>query len=114
MCRRTPVTPIPYPMPAPVDGGIWIKKECLPSPFGGIIHCIITVTNSGDTMPDAPVTFLDAATILAGPGAGGAVTIVAVAPDVPQWVVLADADAQSLLHACRPNCCRPAPATPST
>ena len=82
---ETPVTPIPYPMPTPVDGGIWIKKECLPSPFGGIIHCLITVTNSGDTILDAPVSFFDAATILAGPGAGGSVTIVAAAPDVPQW-----------------------------
>ena len=82
----TPVTPILYPMPTPVDGGIWIKKECLPSPFGGLIHCLITVTNSGDAILDAPVSFFHAATILAGPGAGGAVTIVAAAPDVPQWV----------------------------
>jgi hypothetical protein len=64
---ETPVSPIPYPMPTPVDGGIWIKKECLPSPFGGVIHCLITVTNSGDTILDAPVSFFDAATILAGP-----------------------------------------------
>jgi hypothetical protein len=83
---ETPVTPIPYPMPTPVDGGIWIKKECLPSAFGGLIHCLITVTNSGDAILDALVSFFDAATILAGPGAGGAVTIVAAAPDVPQWV----------------------------
>ena len=75
-------------MPTPVEGGIWIKKECLPSPFGGDIHCLITVTNSGDTILDAPVAFFDAATILAGPGAGGAVTIVAAAPDVPQWVCM--------------------------
>ncbi len=83
---ETPVTPVPYPVPTPVEGGIWIKKECLPAPFGGLIHCLITVTNSGDTILDGPVSFFDAATILAGPGAGGAVIIVAAAPDVPQWV----------------------------
>jgi hypothetical protein len=83
---ETPVTPIPYPMPTPIDGGIWIKKECLPAPFGALIHCLITVTNSGDTILDAPVSFYDAATILAGPGAGGAVIIVAATPDVPEWL----------------------------
>ncbi len=81
-----PVEPAPYPLPTPPGPGIWIKKQCAPAAFGGHIHCTITVTNSGDTLPDVPVTIFDAATILAGPGAGGAVIIAAAAPDVPQWV----------------------------
>ena len=58
---------------------------CTPAPFGGPIHCTITVTNSSGALPEAPVTIWDASTILAGPGAGGAVMIDAVAPDIAQW-----------------------------
>ncbi len=81
-----PVEPPPYPLPTPPGPGVWIEKQCAPAAFGGQVHCVITVTNSGSTLPDAPVSFFDAATILAGPGAGGAVIIAAAAPDVPQWV----------------------------
>jgi hypothetical protein len=78
-----PVSPEPVPPP---QAGIWIKKICLPAPFGGPIHCIITVTNSSAAVPDAPVTIWDAASILSGPGEGFPVTISNVAPDIPQWL----------------------------
>ncbi|HEY8247018.1 MAG TPA: hypothetical protein VIG38_07025 [Hyphomicrobium sp.] len=80
-----PLSPIPVPTP-PHGPGVWIDKVCTPAPFGGPIHCVITVTNSGSTPPVDPVTIWDAATILAGPGAGGAVIITAVAPDIPHWL----------------------------
>jgi hypothetical protein len=79
-----PLSPTPIPTP-PGGPGVWVHKVCTPAPFGGPIHCVITVTNSGSTPPEDPVTIWDAATILAGPGAGGAVMINAVAPDIPQW-----------------------------
>lgn len=78
-----PVSIPPVPLP---HSGVWIDKVCTPAPFGGHITCRISVTNSGSALPDSPVTIWDAATILAGPGAGGAVTINAVAPDIPQWL----------------------------
>ena len=78
-----PLSPPPAPLP---HSGVWIDKVCTPAPFGGPIHCTITVTNSGSTMPEDPITIWDAAAILAGPGAGGAVTISAVVPDIPQWL----------------------------
>jgi hypothetical protein len=82
-----PLSPTPIPtIPAPGGPGVWIDKVCTPAPFGGLIHCVITVTNSGSSLPEDPVTIWDAATILAGPGAGGAVMINAVAPDIPHWL----------------------------
>ena len=83
--RREPAPPLSPPLVPLPPSGIWIKKVCTPAPFGGPIHCTITVTNSSGAMPEAPVTLWDAATILAGPGAGGAVTITAVVPDIAQW-----------------------------
>ncbi|MFA6139734.1 MAG: hypothetical protein WC684_03345 [Hyphomicrobium sp.] len=81
----TPEPPLSPPLVPLPPSGIWIKKVCTPAPFGGPIHCTITVTNSSGSMPEAPVTLWDAATILAGPGAGGAVTVTAVVPDIAQW-----------------------------
>ena len=78
-----PLSPPPAPLP---HAGVWISKVCTPAPFGGPIHCTITVTNGGSALPEDPITIWDAATILAGPGAGGAVTISAVVPDIPQWL----------------------------
>ncbi len=91
--------PLPYPLPFPYypplpepgeeeepEGpGIFIDKVCEPAIFGGEIHCIITVTNIGETLSD-PVDIWDAATILSGPGAGGGIIIAGVAPDGPDWV----------------------------
>jgi hypothetical protein len=77
-----PLSPPPVPLP---QSGLWISKVCTPAPFGGPIHCTITVTNSSGSLPEAPVTIWDAATILAGPGIGGAVMINAVVPDIPHW-----------------------------
>ncbi|MGE3528744.1 MAG: hypothetical protein AB7G54_04870, partial [Methyloceanibacter sp.] len=76
--------PLPEPVP-PVGPGIFIDKLCDPDIFGGEIHCIITVTNIGETPSDA-IELWDAATILSGPGAGGGVTIAGVAPDGPDWI----------------------------
>ena len=78
-----PLNPPAVPQP---QTGVWISKVCNPAPFGGPIHCTITVTNSSGAIPEQPITIWDAATILAGPGAGGAVTISAVAPDIPNWL----------------------------
>ena len=50
--------------------GIYIDKECFPGIFGGEIHCVITVTNVGET-PSDPIDIYDAATS-AGPGAAAA------------------------------------------
>jgi hypothetical protein len=81
--------PPPYPpLPEPeehVGPGIFIDKICEPAIFGGEIHCIITVTNIGETLSD-PVEIWDAATILSGPGAGGGIIIAGIAPDGPDWI----------------------------
>ena len=74
----------PLPEPEEVGPGIFIDKICEPAIFGGEIHCIITVTNIGETLSD-PVDIWDAATILSGPGAGGGIVIAGVAPDGPDW-----------------------------
>jgi uncharacterized repeat protein (TIGR01451 family) len=76
--------PLPEPTPVPTEPGIYIDKECFPGLFGTEIHCEITVTNVGETLSD-PIDLWDAATILEGPGAGGAVVIDAVIPDGPDW-----------------------------
>ena len=76
--------PIPVPVPPPTPG-IYIEKACYPGVIGTTIHCTITVTNTGVT-PLGPVSFWDAATILAGPGLGGGVIVNAVAPDGPDWI----------------------------
>ena len=83
--------PVPYypplPEPAPVpptEPGIYIDKECYPGIFGTEIICEITVTNIGQTLSDA-IDLWDAAAILDGPDAGGAVVIDAVIPDGPDW-----------------------------
>ncbi len=78
--------PIPLPPgpPLPPVPGIYIDKECYPGLFGTEIRCEITVTNVGQTLSD-PIDLWDAATILSGPGAGGAVVIDAVIPDGPDW-----------------------------
>ncbi len=80
-----PAPPLSPPLVPQPHAGVWISKQCTPAPFGGPIHCTITVTNSGSAMPEEPVTIWDAATILSGPGAGGAVTISSVVPDIPHW-----------------------------
>ena len=88
--------PLPYPLPfpyypplpeptPPVGPGIFIDKVCGPAIFGGEIHCIITVTNIGETL-SGPIDIWDAATILSGPGAGGGAIIAGVAPDGPDWI----------------------------
>ena len=97
--------PLPYPLPVPyypplpepeepeepeeleelAGPGIFIDKICEPAIFGGEIHCIITVTNIGET-PSDPIDIWDAATILSGPGAGGGIIIAGVAPDGPDWI----------------------------
>ena len=89
-------TPLPFPPepsfpayppdPAPdlSEPGIYIDKECYPGIFGTEIRCEITVTNVGETLSDA-IDLWDAATILSGPGAGGAVVIDTVIPDGPDW-----------------------------
>ncbi|HXG78386.1 MAG TPA: hypothetical protein VNJ31_03475 [Methyloceanibacter sp.] len=82
--------PVPYypPLPEPVPPtapGIYIDKVCYPGIFGEVIHCIITVTNIGTTL-SGPVDIWDAATILTGPGAGGAVIVTGVTPDGPDWI----------------------------
>ena len=64
--------------------GIYISKTCFPGAFGGIAQCRITVTNTGIT-PLAPVSFVDATTILSGPGTGGAVPVQSFTPDAPGW-----------------------------
>jgi len=65
--------------------GLYIDKVCEPGIFGGEIRCKITIINIGETLSDA-VDLWDAATILNGPGAGGAVVIDAVNPDGPDWL----------------------------
>ena len=47
-CRRPPSRQFPSRRP-PTVRAVWIKKVCTPAPFGGLIHCVITVTNSGST-----------------------------------------------------------------
>ena len=96
--KRTAAEPVPLPFPPElpyypplpepeehVGPGIFIDKLCGPAIFGGEIHCIITVTNIGET-PSEPIDLFDAATILSGPGAGGGVIIAGVAPDGPDWI----------------------------
>jgi len=80
--RPLPLWPISVP-PAKVPG-LYIEKECFPGLFGGKITCRIRVTNIG-LDPWAPVTLADATTILAGPGAGSSVPVVAFTPDGPDW-----------------------------
>ncbi len=96
--KRTVAEPEPVPFPPeptvpsyPPDTepdlsepGIYIDKECYPGIFGSEIHCEITLTNVGET-PSDPIDLYDAATILAGPGAGGAVIVTGVTPDGPDW-----------------------------
>ncbi len=77
----------PYPPdeePDLSEPGIYIDKECYPGIFGGELHCEITVTNVGET-PSDPIDLYDAATLISGPGAGGAVIVTGVTPDGPDW-----------------------------
>ena len=64
--------------------GINITKSCLPAATGGIVTCRITITNNG-TSPARLIQFTDAATLLAGPGAGGTVTFASAQPDAADW-----------------------------
>ncbi|KAB2910850.1 MAG: hypothetical protein K8F92_19005 [Hyphomicrobium sp.] len=89
--KRAAAEPVPPPLPPPppeprepVGPGIYIDKECYPGPIGGNIHCRIRVINVGTTLSE-PISITDAATILTGPGAGGAVTIDSITPDGPGW-----------------------------
>ena len=71
----------PYPEDTPPDlstPGIYIDKECFPGIIGGEIHCVITLTNVGETLSD-PIDLYDAATAFGG----GGVTITGVTPDGP-------------------------------
>ena len=73
----------PYPEdtpPALSTPGIYIDKECFPGIIGGEIHCVITLTNVGETLSD-PIELYDAATAFGG----GGVTITSVTPDGPDW-----------------------------
>ncbi len=96
--KRTAAEPEPLPFPEepgeesfPPDEeadlsepGIYIDKECYPGIFGDEIHCEITLTNVGET-PSDPIDLYDAATLISGPGAGGAVIVTGVTPDGPDW-----------------------------
>ena len=81
-----PSSPLYPPDEAPdlSEPGIYIDKECYPGIFGGELHCEITVTNVGETLSD-PIDLYDAATLISGPGAGGAVIVTGVTPDGPDW-----------------------------
>ena len=84
-CHTEPAPPLNPPAVPQPQTGVWINKVCrrrrsaapstAPSP-----------SPTARRNPRAPITIWDAATILAGPGAGGAVTISAVAPDIPNWL----------------------------
>jgi uncharacterized repeat protein (TIGR01451 family) len=74
----------PYPEDTPPDlstPGIYIDKECFPGIIGGEIHCVITLTNVGET-PSDPIDLYDAATAFGG----GGVIITGVTPDGPDWI----------------------------
>jgi hypothetical protein len=78
----------PYPEDTPPDlstPGIYIDKECFPGIIGAEIHCVITLTNVGETLSDA-IDLYDAATMFGGGGAGGGVTITGITPDGPDWI----------------------------
>jgi uncharacterized repeat protein (TIGR01451 family) len=74
----------PYPEDTPPDlsePGIYIDKECFPGIIGGEIHCVITLTNVGET-PSDPIDMFDSAIAFGG----GGVTITGVTPDGPDWI----------------------------
>ncbi len=88
--QRTAAEPtlpkVPSPGYAPHKPGIYIAKSCLPGPVGALIRCNISVTNVDVTSPEGPIVFSDFSTILAGPGAGGPVTIASATPDGLEWL----------------------------
>ena len=65
------------------EPGLVIDKRCHAGAIGGKIRCTITVRNTGSSLPSEPVKIADVTKILAGPGAGGLVPVVAVATPFP-------------------------------
>lgn len=64
------------------DASLILEKRCFAAAIGAKIRCEILVRNTGEAIPVEDVRIDDLTRILAGPGAGGVVPIIAV--DVPE------------------------------
>ncbi len=79
------VDTVEVPVLVPGDPNIVIEKRCFGTGHGGRVRCVITLRNTGGSVPLEDIVFLDDTRVLTGPGAGEPVLIAEFKQDGPGW-----------------------------
>ena len=74
------------PTAAPGDPNLVIEKQCFSVGFGARVRCLITVRNTGGSLPVDDIVIIEDTRVLHGPHAGRPVVIAEFREDRPGWI----------------------------